>query len=571
MPTHSSRGSRRSTVLATVLTGALVTSCASLPENSAPQVIRRFDTHSQTNPSIAPAPDSDPDVLLRDFFAASAVPAGNYEGAKSFLTDAAKQAWNPAASTIVVDRISVNTLAGGGDTQSFNVQGNVVGQLQPGGSFIPTRQGYEATMEVERVGGQWRISSLPAGAVIERAELRNRYQPYDLYFYDRSGEVPVSDRRWVYTGGDSLASSLISLLLNGPSERLSPTVRSDLPAEAAYTGIQKGAYTFTGLSSMGEQERLRFASQVVWTLAGAGIGGPVTITADGDPLIPGTDTFSVEDFAEISPLASDAEEPQLYSLANGNLFEVKDEQAQPVDARVPEQGNIVSADVSAERAYAVVTGSEGDQVLRSGRFGERAREITTGKNFTRPTFELPASAVWNVKDGRTILRSVRSASGDFSTSEIAIDLPPGVDGSISVFRLSRSGVRVAMVIEGTLYTGIVAQLDNGERRIINVLEYAPDLAGSVIVADWQTDGSLVVGTSNAGSPVVTVEQDGSGVSGRPIGNITAPVVAVASGPSLTFATDANAVLQMPAQATDVANWREVPGLQGLRSVPIIAR
>ena len=104
-----------------------------------------------------------------------------------------------------------------------------------------------------------------------------------------------------------------------------------------------------------------------------------------------------------------------------------------------------------------------------------------------------------------------------------------------------------------------------------VLEYAPDLAGSVIAADWQPDGSIVVGTSNPGSPVVRVEQDGSGSTGKPIGNITAPVVAVASGVNMVYATDANAVLQVPSGSTDVSNWREVPGLQGVRSVPIVAR
>ena len=107
--------------------------------------------------------------------------------------------------------------------------------------------------------------------------------------------------------------------------------------------------------------------------------------------------------------------------------------------------------------------------------------------------------------------------------------------------------------------------------MINVLEYAPDLAGSVISADWQPDGSIIAGTSNPGSPVVRVEQDGSGTTGKPIGNITAPVVAVAAGADMIYATDANAVLQLPSGATDVPNWREVPGLQGVRSVPIVAR
>lgn len=548
-----------------------LSSCASLPTNSAPQVIRKFEAPAQSSSDITPAPGSDPDMLLRDFFAASAIPASNYEGARSFLTDRARQAWEPDASMIVVDRISVNTLADGGNTQSFNVQGNVIGQLRPGGAFIPARQGYEATMELEKVGNEWRISSLPAGTVIERTEMRNRYQPYNLYFYDRGGKELVSDRRWVYAGRDSLQTALITLLLHGPSERVRSALQFDLPADAAYTGMEDGAYTFTGLGSLGEEERLRFASQLVWTLAGAGFSGPIAIEADGAPLIPGVESFNRDDFTEVSPLVESVGDSSFYTLAGGRLFSVADETAQPLDGRVVEQGNIAAADVSNAGNYAIVTGKEGDQRFRLGALDKGAQEVLKANNFTRPTFEKEDSGVWVVADGRRVTRSVRSASGDFTTSEVPVDLPEGVDGSISVLRLSATGVRVVMVIEGTLYTGIVEQFENGDRHVTKVLEYAPDLAGSVIAADWQPDGSIVVGTSNPGSPVVRVEQDGSGSTGKPIGNITAPVVAVASGVNMVYATDANAVLQVPSGSTDVSNWREVPGLQGVRSVPIVAR
>lgn len=565
------RSNRVATALAVAVSGVLVASCASLPTDSAPQVIRRFDAPGQASENFTPTPDSDPDILLRDFFSASAVPAANYEGARSFLTDQARQAWDPSASTIVVDRISVNTLAGGADTLSFNVQGNVVGELRPGGAFVPARQGYEATMEVERVGGQWRISSLPAGVVIERSELRSRYQPYNLFYYELGGQELVPDRRWVFADRSSVETALATLLLDGPSERVSPVLRSEVPQGATYIGKKDGAYTFTGFGAMGEQERLRFASQLVWTLAGAGITRPISIVADGDPLVPGRDTFSHEDFAESSPLISTPGDFGFYTLANGRLYSVEDEQATPMDNRVAEQGAIVAADVTNSGDYAVVSGEEGRQSLRGGTFDRGAAEIMTAESFTRPSLEKDGGAVWVVADGKRVVRAGRSAAGDYVTSDIAVDFPTGVDGNISVLRLSGTGVRVLLVIDGSLYTGIVEQDANGARRVSNVLEYAPDLAGSVIAADWQPDGSILVGTSNPAAPVVRVEQDGSGTTGKPIGNITAPVVAVAAGGDLIYATDANAVLQMPANASDEPNWREVPGLQGVRSAPIVAQ
>ena len=152
-----------------------------------------------------------------------------------------------------------------------------------------------------------------------------------------------------------------------------------------------------------------------------------------------------------------------------------------------------------------------------------------------------------------------------------VDLPEDVDGNISVLRLSRSGSRVVMVIDGRLYTGIIEQRAAGAGAIVNVLEYSYELGGSVVSADWHPDGSLIVGTSNPASPVMRVEQDGSSTTALSLGNISAPVVAVAASPNMLYATDANAILQMPVSGADAPIWREVPGLQGVRSLPIIAR
>ena len=127
-----------------------------------------------------------------------------------------------------------------------------------------------------------------------------------------------------------------------------------------------------------------------------------------------------------------------------------------------------------------------------------------------------------------------------------------------------------MVIDGKLYTGIVQRGASGERSIVNVLEYAQELGGSVVSAEWRADGSLIVGTS-APSPVLRVEQDGSSMTALSAGNISAPVVAVAASPSMLYVTDVNAVLQVPASGADNPIWREVPGLEGMRALPIIAR
>ena len=467
-------------------------------------------------------------------------------------------------------------MPGGSPTKrNFAVHGNVVGILRVGGTFAPERGVYEATITLEQEGGQWRVSDLPEGVVMERTELRNQYQPYNLYFFDEEDRELVTDRRWVHSSRDTLASSLVALLMEGPSERLRPALTGRLPSRATFTGFQDGAYSFTGFADVSAEERTRFAAQVVWTLASAGVNGPYTLLADGQPLVENASELDTDDFVDVSPLVEVAGESKLYSLAGGQVLRVEDGVGTPVEGTLGSAGDVMSADITGGGNWAAVFGKptdDEDEVFRVGQLGAAEREVLRAPTFTRPTFEPYGGAVWTVADGRRILRTVQSsATGEITTGEVTAALPDGVQGNISVLRLSRTGTRVVMVIDGRLYTGIVERRTSGERSIVNVLEYAPELAGSVISAEWRSDGSLIVGTSNATIPVMRVEQDGSSITAMPAGNISAPVVAVAASPNTLYVTDANALLQVPATGSDSPIWREVPGQEGVRALPIVAR
>lgn len=554
---------------------SLMSGCASLPTNSAPHVIRPFTPAESSTPDAGPAENEEPDLLLRGFYAASAIPDGDYETARAYLTESAAQAWDPSGQKLVVDSFGVTTLPGASaGKRRFAVHGNVVGAVHAGGSFSPERGKYEATIELDVVDGQWRISSLPAGVVMERTELRNQYQPYNLYFFDADDHELVTDRRWVHSRRETLAGDLITLLMEGPAERLRPALPNVLPSKTAYTGFEDGAFTFSGFGEVDAEERARFAAQVVWTLATAGITGPYRLEADGSPLIEGAVELATDDFVDESPLVETAGENKLYALIDGRILRVDGRTTQAVDGSLGSSGQITSADLAKGGQWAAVFGKpddDKDDVLRVGKFGAREEEVMRARTFTRPSFEANAAAVWSVADGKRILRTVQSAaSGELSTGEVHVDLPEGVDGNISVLRLSRSGNRVVMVIDGKLYTGIVQRGASGERSIVNVLEYAHELGGSVVSAEWRADGSLIVGTS-APSPVLRVEQDGSSMTALSAGNVSAPVVAVAASPSMLYVTDVNAVLQVPASGADNPIWREVPGLEGMRALPIIAR
>ncbi|WP_018296142.1 MtrAB system accessory lipoprotein LpqB [Corynebacterium lubricantis] len=574
---HRHRALLPRSAVALLVVGSLgLASCTSLPTNTDPAAIRSFEPNDTSSDVPGPVPGREPDLLLRDFYAAGAIPRGDYEAARSFLTSNAQEVWNADNTTLIVDRIDLTTQPGAtGQRRSFSVRGDVIGSLQEGGAFIPETGVYEATIELEQVNGEWRISSLPAGIILERTELRNQYQPYSLFFLNSTSEKLISDRRWIYSGGESTDTVLMSLLAAGPNDRLRPATWSGLPEGANFSGKTDGVYEFTGVGTLNPEESQRMASQVVWTLAVAGVPGPYRITFDGVSVSDNGEGLTTDDFVTMDPQASAEEVSKLYALNNGRLFTVEGTDVRPVDSELGDSGDIESVDLTADgHAAAVLTDPEDEnsRIFAVGGMDHPQVEVMRAAEFSRPTFELHNNVVWVVADGNRIIRTVRSdTTGDVVTNEVDSSFLDDLDGEISVLRISDSGARVAMIIDGRLYTGIIERSATGERSVVNVVEFAHELEGTAVSVDWASDGALIVGTSSTDAPVVRVEQDGSASTTLPTGNINAPVVMVSTSPTMIYATDANALLQFPLQGQDSVNWREVPGLQGARSAAVVAK
>lgn len=573
--------------LAVVVAGSLgfVAACSSLPRDTGPQALRPFEDSANPDDdmNIGPTDGQEPDLLLRDFYRASASPDGDYRAAKRYLTDNAKSNWQPHHDDmLIVDHIEFNTASGPSDSakRKFNVRGTVIGKLGDGGKYLPEDGLYETSVEMELVDNQWRISSLPSGVVIERNELRNQYQPQSLYFFDSTGSVLVSDRRWLYSQQESLGASLATMLVAGPSSRLAPATKDYVPEDATFLGIDEGTYKFSGMSSMSTEQRMQFAAQLVWTLATASVPGPYSVLIDDVPVRDGLETLSTDDFAGLNPKASSDGVSPLYALANGSLVRVASDQRVPLDDDAGELTDVSAADIGVDGTVAVVrsrgagtaqSAGGGESQLFVGELDGTLEEALSSEFITRPTLERGGGAVWVATQDKQVVRVVRSTtSGELSTDKVDTSALEEIDGEISVLRLSNSGATAAMIIDGHVYTGVVQHTTTGERKIVNVHEMATEIGGTALSLDWQPDGSLLVGTSAADTPVWRVEQDGSAVSSLPSGNVTAPVVAVAASGSTLYITDAHATLQLPASGSETSFWREVPGLQGQRSVPVVA-
>lgn len=569
----------KTAVFSTAAVVLFVSGCSTLPSDTGPQVVGTYQRQEDSpGEVIAPQPGDDPDLTLRDFYQASAVPGNDHEVARGFLTDTARGAWDASGDVMVVDSLDIvtapaNKQSSKDNERAFTVRGTIIGRLKSGGAYVPENEGYEAVIYMKMQDDRWRVDGLPAGVVMERNEMRNHYAPQSLYFYKQSNDALVPDRRWLYKGGEESESTLITLLMEGPSASIAPATRRAAGENVTYAGYDREqGYQFEGLVDLDAHDRTLFAAQLVWTLSKAGHTGPFKVKADGGDLVEGMDSLSVDDFADYNPEESSTALSKLYALNEGNLLEVDDGVAEPVQSTLGSSGDVQSVDVADSGLVAAVRRkSNNDFSLQIGELDGQLQDAVDGPTLARPTFEYNGQAAWTVVDGDRIVRVVRSkTTGRISKSEVDARSNDDIEGEISVIRLSHSGARVAMVIDGHVYIAAVAQSSSGDKRIVNAREVGPEVSGSALSLDWNMDGSLIVGTSSSQSPVWRIEQDGSSASTMPTGNITAPVVAVASSPTKLFITDSHAMLELPSTVMDETNWREVSGLQGRRSSPIVS-
>lgn len=571
---------RMKTLGAVLSVAILVSSCASLPNSSEPQSLKRLDNPSSQQDS-GPISGREPDLLLRDFYANSANPLKQYAQARNYLTPDANNQWKPGPETVIIDRIGMSrNSTAGADHVSYTVTGTIVGTLGEGGAYNPRNEDYHAVVTLERRDGEWRIAELPNQAIIERTELRNRYIPRDLYFFDPTGNTLVPDRRWMFAGTNTQDTALISLLLAGPSPTLAPGVMDELPNSAAYTRTNNGVYELTGLSSLSEAARRRLAAQLTWTLALAEISEPFSFSIDGDLVRNDRNNpkLSVNDFPEYNPSASGTSAGVLYALTNGKASSISDGNVVAVPGFLGTNGGIESMDVASLNhmnvaASVVTTNAEGDKKsqLYMGPVDGDSTKILTAATLTKPTFEANSQAVWTVMDGNKVMRVAQSSSNS-SISQTEVDTSELGEnhGDISVLRLSPTGVQAAFIVDGRVYVATVARPTAGDRKLTNVRELVPAIGDSAITLEWSVNSTLLVGTVSTDTPVWRAEVDGSSAIPLSSGNIVAPVVAVSSNSSTVFITDSRAALQLSTSGNSTY-WREVPGLEGARSITIVPR
>lgn len=221
----------------TLLAGALATAgCATVP-TSGPVVQVEPASPSQVAKGVEvrpvpPTPDAPPDVVVAGFLDAMASLQAGHEVARQYLTAPAAQAWVPSAGVSVFDGDSRTTVTTG---EQVTLQAALVGTLDAQGHFQPSAAGrtLRHTFDMQRVDGQWRIATPPAGLLVSQYTMEHRFRPLVLWFQSHTGAM-VPERVWLARTDLGVTQAVQALLL-GPSPWLGPAVTSGLPAGARLT------------------------------------------------------------------------------------------------------------------------------------------------------------------------------------------------------------------------------------------------------------------------------------------------------------------------------------------------
>ena len=336
-------------VLAVLVVTALSTAgCVSMPNGGPVQSLPVTQgPEAQSNPyvQIQPQPPRagwSPKQIVQGFLTASAS-FGTYGGvALKYLTPQEQQVWNhPTWSAVVYKNgpdvanpvypaaaktastastaktantakptpTTTRTTPPTPTTASVQITGTIQATLRGNGSLsVPSASAAAGSSSdtpppfqlVRVAGGQWRISFAPPEVLLTADSFANDYQLRNLYFFDPTSTYLVPDPIYVplRAPGD-LMNGLVQDLITPPNDWLSGgATRTAFPAGTKISQVTVESVTAVvnlsgSIAKASNQVMQQVSSQLLWTLAGAGQGGPagqgvksVTVEQNGHPWFP---------------------------------------------------------------------------------------------------------------------------------------------------------------------------------------------------------------------------------------------------------------------------------------------
>lgn len=557
------------TAVASILAGALVAGCASVPEHSSVQVLRQIGDPGSSEVPAGPIDDRDPLGLVRGFVYASGQPDDRHAAARRFLAPQAAS-WDDGQSLTILDERFDTGFAPDGDGDpnraTVRIRGTRLGTLDPFGAFEASPAPVEVDVGVVSRDGQWRIDRLPPGVLVRGSDFRSNYRSLKAWFVDPVHGTVLSDPHYIPSARPTaLATRAVEVLLHGPSAGLQGAATTSLPPGAKLrsnlTESPDGTVVvdLTGVDGLSEPDRRRLVAQLTLTLAEVNVPR-VRVLSDGEPLLDGRPDVDREEFLDLvaGPPATAPLAPMV--VADGRVRTLGDGGQEAPMAGQAGNGSfdvVDAAGSSRTNRIAVVSREEsGTQRLLTGPTGgQLAATPVSGGALSAVTWTGAGDEVWVLADGVPQRVAVPAhgpaAQAPLDATEITSR------GPVRDMALSRDGTRVAAVAGGRALVGAVVALPDGKVAVRQVRQLRPAELTGVVAMDWRSGDQLVVAAS-ADHPVSLVSVDGLTLDPIPGVNLTAPLRTVAAAPGRAiYVGDRSGVWTFAGGELDA--WRQTPG------------
>ncbi|MFD1716762.1 LpqB family beta-propeller domain-containing protein [Georgenia deserti] len=432
---------RRGAVAVLLAVVLLVAGCASLPR-SGPVTASDPDLPAPQPVGFlarGPQPGASPEEIVEGFLAASAAGySDDFVVARTFLTGAAADTWQPLAQVRVYDEEPELTR---GDDGGVHLSVGAAASVDGAGRY--TEASEDATIDADftlarNAQGEWRIAGLDDGVLLSAANFSSIYTESALYFLTPDRQALVPETRWFPQ--ENLATSLVSALLEGPSPWLEPGVATAVPVGTRMVvesvtvtdGVARVDLSADSLSADGRERALLYA-QVQTTLGAVAEIQDVEITAAGAP-------FEVSQTApDLSsyPYTSGA----TLAVSEGTLVDVSGGEATPRPGSDLLSGmDLHDPAVGYEGQTATTAVLDGnDRLISAPPNGDQPIMLAEGTNLVAPSVDR-FGWVWTTPTQNEGSLLAVLANGDLV--DVAASWLEG--GQVRAVRVSRDGARMAV-------------------------------------------------------------------------------------------------------------------------------
>ncbi|GAA1317110.1 LpqB family beta-propeller domain-containing protein [Leucobacter albus] len=182
--------------------------------------------------AFGPTAGASQEELVRGFLTAANSPGDDYSVAREYLTPEYASQWDPYFGVLIWE--GSRPYRQDGDAAGM-LSLSVVAEVDPIGKLLPTEAGEstELRFEFTRRGSEWRISSAPAGVILDRSTFEAIWSQHQLIFLG-PGDRPVADTRW-FLSRAALSTEIVGALIEGPSKRFEQVVRTGFPQGVTLT------------------------------------------------------------------------------------------------------------------------------------------------------------------------------------------------------------------------------------------------------------------------------------------------------------------------------------------------